>query len=254
MKDDFQVTYRKVLLCFLMSNVLGGFPLDASAQEASGETAQEHRGVPLEPIEIDSAVDAVQASVAKIQALSKSGIAATHRIEFGDDFDWVQLVSGEWIKGEIKRMRDEKLEFDSDKLDMLNIDFNDVALVHTPRIGTYVFDGRVSESGNSVIIEDKVIINTHEGTKVFPRSELQSIVEGGEREKDWWWFKLGFGLTLNKGNTDQFTVRLHPPPHLRGLRHHGRHRSDAELAHQLGGFDNRQHQPHRKSKPCHRAN
>lgn len=205
MKDDFQVTYCKALLCLLMSNALGGFPLHASAQEPSAETAQEHSGVPSEPIEIDSAVDSVQASVAEIQALAEFGIAATHVIEFGDDFDWVQLVSGEWIKGEIKRMRGENLEFDSDKLDMLNIDFNDVALVHAPRIGTYVFDGRVSESGKSVIIEDKVIIDTNEGTKVFPRSELQSIVEGGEREKDWWWFKLGFGLTLNKGNTDQFT-------------------------------------------------
>ena len=205
MKEDFQFTYRNVLLCLLMSNALGGFPLDASAQDASAKTAPEQSVVPLEPIELDSAVDAVEASMAKIQALSKSGIAATHVIEFGDDFDWIQLVSGEWIKGEIKRMRDDSLEFDSDKLDMLNIDFDDVVLVHSPRIGTYAFDGRVSETGKSVIIEDQVIIETKEGTKVFPRSELQSIIEGGEREKDWWWFKLGFGLTLNKGNTDQFT-------------------------------------------------
>ena len=205
MKDDFQFTCRKVLLCLLMSNALGGSPIEASAQETSTETAPEQSVIPSKPIELDSAVDAVEASMAKIQALSKSGIAATHVIEFGDNFDWVQLVSGEWIKGEIKRMRDDSLEFDSDKLDMLNIDFADVALVHSPHIATYVFDGRVSASGKSVIIEDKVIIETNEGTKVFPRSELQSIVEGGERERDWWWFKLGFGLTLNKGNTDQLT-------------------------------------------------
>jgi hypothetical protein len=205
MKADFQFTYRKVLLCLLMSNALGAFPLDASAQEPCAETAQEHSSVPLEPMELDSAVESVEASVAKIQELSKSGIEATHVIEFGDEFDWVKLVSGEWIKGEIKRMRDDKLEFDSDKLDMLNIDFADVALVHSPRTATYVFDGRVSASGKAVIIEDEVMIETKEGTKAFPRSELQSIVEGGERERDWWWFKLGFGLTLNKGNTDQFT-------------------------------------------------
>lgn len=137
MKDDFRLTSRKVLPCFLMANALCGFPLVGSAQEASAETAQEHGVAPLEPIELDSAVDSVQVSMAKIQELSKSGIAPTDVLEFGDDLDWVQLVSGEWIKGKIKRMRDDNLEFDSDKLDMLNIDFGDVALVHSPRIGTY---------------------------------------------------------------------------------------------------------------------
>ena len=188
-----------------MANALFGFPIDASAQPVVTETAQEHDVVSVEAAEPDFAVDSVKASMAKIQERVKSGIGATYVIEFGDSVDWIQLVSGEWIKGKIKRMRDDNLEFDSDKLDLLNIDFEDVALVHSPRIATYVFDGRVSETGKGVIIEDTVIVETDEGTKVFPRSELQSIIEGGEREKDWWWFKLGFGLTLNKGNTDQFT-------------------------------------------------
>jgi hypothetical protein len=205
MKDDFKVTYRKVSLCLLVASVLCGFPIDASAQEPSTEKAEDVSAGSVEAIESDFAVDSVAASMDKIQELAKSGIDATHVIEFGDSVDWIQLVSGEWIKGEIKRMRDDNLEFDSDKLDLLNIDFEDVVLVHAPRIGTYAFDDRVSETGKAVIIEDKVIVETDEGTKVFPRSELQSIIEGGEREKDWWWFKLGFGLTLNKGNTDQFT-------------------------------------------------
>jgi hypothetical protein len=31
-----------------------------------------------------------------------------------DDFDWVRLVSGEWLKGSIEGMRDDTLRFDSD--------------------------------------------------------------------------------------------------------------------------------------------
>lgn len=205
MKDDFKVTYRQVSLYLLVASILCGFPIDASAQEPSTETVEDASGGSVEATVPEFAVDSVAASMTKIQELAKSGIAATHVIEFGDSVDWIQLVSGEWIKGEIKRMRDDNFEFDSDKLDLLNIDFEDVVLVHSPRIGTYVFGGRLSETGKGVIIEDKVIVETDEGTKVFPRSELQSIIEGGEREKDWWWFKLGFGLTLNKGNTDQFT-------------------------------------------------
>jgi putative salt-induced outer membrane protein YdiY len=151
-------------------------------------------GVPL--VDSDQTMESVRASMAKIQEQSQTGIDAAYVIDFGDTFDWVQLVSGEWIKGELKRMRDDSLEFDSDKLEMLIIDFADVAMVHSPRMHAYVFDDRESATGKAIIVQD---------TKVFPRGELDSIIEGGGREKDWWSMKLRFGLTLNRGNTDQLT-------------------------------------------------
>ena len=40
-----------------------------------------------------------------------------------DEFDWVQLVSGEWLKGEIRAMYKDSMEFDSEELDLLNLDF-----------------------------------------------------------------------------------------------------------------------------------
>jgi putative salt-induced outer membrane protein YdiY len=165
-------------------------------------------GVPAEPTDADAAVDAVKASMTRVEEHEVAGIGATYIIEFGDTFDWVRMVSGEWLKGEMKRMRDDNLEFDSDKLDMQNIDFADVGHVHSPAVNTYVFDDRISATGLAVITPDKVIVETDEGTKTFPRSELESIVAGGEREKDWWSMKLRFGLTLNKGNTDQLTYDI----------------------------------------------
>ncbi|MBW2189947.1 MAG: hypothetical protein DRH23_03420 [Deltaproteobacteria bacterium] len=165
-------------------------------------------GVPAEPTDADAAVDAVKASMTRVEEHEVAGIGATYIIEFGDTFDWVRMVSGEWLKGEMKRMRDDNLEFDSDKLDMQNIDFADVSHVHSPVVNTYVFDDRISATGRAVITPDKVIVETDEGTKTFPRSELESIVAGGKREKDWWSMKLRFGLTLNKGNTDQLTYDI----------------------------------------------
>jgi len=164
-------------------------------------------GVPAEPRDADTAIDDVKASVARVLEHAETGIGDTYVIEFGDTFDWLQLVSGEWIKGNVDRLRDGNLEFDSDKLDTLNIDFDDVRLVHSPQVNTYVFDERTSATGRAVISEDQVIVETDEGTKTFPRSELESIIEG-ERERDWWSMKLRFGLTLNKGNTDQLTYDI----------------------------------------------
>ena len=44
-------------------------------------------------------------------------------------FDWIELTSGEWLKGEIKSMQNDKLEFDSDKLGLLTLDWEDVRQV-----------------------------------------------------------------------------------------------------------------------------
>jgi hypothetical protein len=197
-------------------------PADAAEAEAAGEAAAEApdasaeetvegmvvapASVPAEPMDASTAVDTVKAAMAKVQT-DESGIMDTYTIQFGDTFDWVQMVSGEWIKGNIERMRDDTMEFDSDKLDMLYLDFADVALVHSPQVNTYVFDDRISATGPAVITEDTIIVQTEEGTKTFSRDLLESIVEG-ERERDWWSMKLRFGLTLNRGNTDQLTYDI----------------------------------------------
>jgi putative salt-induced outer membrane protein YdiY len=183
-------------------------PAEPTGEETIGDLFTAPGGVPAEPTEADAAVDAVKASMARVEEQETAGIGATYVIAFGDTFDWVRMVSGEWLKGEMKRMRDDNLEFDSDKLDMQNIDFADVTHVHSPVVNTYVFDDRISATGRAVITPEKIIVETDEGTKTFPRSELESIVAGGEREKDWWSMKLRFGLTLNKGNTDQLTYDI----------------------------------------------
>ena len=187
-------------------------PAEQAAEEGSAQETVEGLvtapgGAPAEPMDPASAIDTVQAAMATVQK-DGAGIGNAYTIEFGDTFDWVQMVSGEWIKGNIERMRDENLEFDSDKLDMLNLDFGDVALVHSPQVNTYVFDDRISATGKAVITEDLVIVQTvDEGTQTFLRSELESIVQG-QKEKDWWSMKLRFGLTLNRGNTDQLTYDI----------------------------------------------
>ena len=43
-----------------------------------------------------------------------------------DGFDWVQLTSGEWLKGEIIALYDDELRFDSEILDTLEIDIEDI--------------------------------------------------------------------------------------------------------------------------------
>lgn len=168
-------------------------------------------GTGPQPVLLDAdadKIDAVRDSMAKATDEIASGTIDAYQLTFGDTFDWVQLVSGEWLKGSVKRMRDDVLEFDSDKLGMQFIDLADVVRVHLPTVHTYVFDDRVSATGVGVMTPDKVAVQTEQGTQIFERSALEGIVEGGEREKDWWSMKLRFGLTLNRGNTDQLTYDI----------------------------------------------
>ena len=67
---------------------------DATAQETVEGMVAAPGGVPAQASEPESAIDTVQAAMANIQKQSEGGLANTYVIEFGDTFDWVQMVSG----------------------------------------------------------------------------------------------------------------------------------------------------------------
>ena len=46
-------------------------------------------------------------------------------------FDWLQFTSLELLKGEIKNLYDDKLEFESDELDTILIDWEDVKVLQS---------------------------------------------------------------------------------------------------------------------------
>ena len=127
------------------------------------------------------------------------------KIEFDSEFDWVQLTSGEWLKGSIERLRDDVLEFDSDELDLQKIDWEDVANIRSPNVHTYVFDNREDVPGKAVITAKEVIIETQAGIDKHPREELMSIVAGKPRERNWWSSNLRFGVSATAGNSKAVT-------------------------------------------------
>lgn len=62
-------------------------------------------------------------------------------------FDWIRLNSGEWLKGELVSMYDKELEFDSDVLDTLMIDREDVYMIISERHHTVRFNDGEELSG-----------------------------------------------------------------------------------------------------------
>ena len=120
-----------------------------------------------------------------------------------DKYDWVQLTSGEWLKGEILRMRDDDLEFDSDKLDELTIDWDDIAQIRASRPQQWVNVDHTVLVGRAVVDRKEVRVWTEDGVKSFPSEDLLSVVPAAERLRDRWDSKISLGVSVNQGNTDQ---------------------------------------------------
>jgi len=137
----------------------------------------------------------VEAEGIRAQPDPETGFPTGYWIEFGDGKDWLRLTSGEWLRGNLNWMRDGDFEFDGDKTNLIRKGWSNVDQLHSPKIKTYVFKRRVYATGRAMITKDKVIVETDEGMRTFPRSALLSILQGGTRERDWWAFEVGAGFT-----------------------------------------------------------
>ncbi len=160
-------------------------------------------GVPKTAVEAEEGVTEVEEAMEKVEEETEEGLPEAFTIEFGDRYDWMRLTSGEWLKGRLKRMRDDEIEFDSDKLDLVTFDWEKVDRLHCPGVNTYVFVDKLDVVGRAVVTKTKVLVETAEGVESYPRAELLSIVEGSPRERNWWSSKLGVGFSANAGNTNQ---------------------------------------------------
>lgn len=120
-----------------------------------------------------------------------------------DGSDWIRLISGEWLKGEIRSLRDDVLEFESDNLEELTLDWEDVAELRSFRLHTYAFEDRTNVTGTALIREDRVLISAGGQEREWKREELTAIVKTGQRRIDHWSGKARLGLAFRGGNTSQ---------------------------------------------------
>ncbi|MHC4552269.1 MAG: DUF481 domain-containing protein [Planctomycetota bacterium] len=124
-----------------------------------------------------------------------------------DGFDWVQLKNGEWVKGQIEEMEDETLTIDSDILEKLEIDWDDIYAIYTAGVNTYVFIDGSSVLGKMEMVDETISVKQSDAQITeYPRQELMEIIEGGESELDFWSFRLSVGATYRRGNTDQTDI------------------------------------------------
>ena len=117
-----------------------------------------------------------------------------------DSFDWIQLNTGEWLKGRIKAMQERQIEFFSEKLSDMTFDWKDIRQVRSPRTIDVLFVDGKKMSGSVTVTPGQVAVGGA-APYVAPRDQLQSLTPGGSKERDYWSADLSLGLALQTGNT-----------------------------------------------------
>jgi len=121
-----------------------------------------------------------------------------------DEFDWVQLDSGEWLKGEIIELHHDDLLFDSDELDLQRIDWEDVRWLRSAKPMRVSFAGHL-ETG-LIVVDQETIRVVGEGEQEFARDDVVTVARQEVRELDRWSARAGLGANLRSGNTDQYEL------------------------------------------------
>ena len=126
-----------------------------------------------------------------------------------DEFDWIQLNSGEWLKGEFKVLYDDSVEFDSDELGLLDIDWGDIKQVRGHAEHSLHFEGQDGDVvGNFQMTGDKVLVVSGEESREFNRADVVSVVHGKPKESNYWSAKFSLGLNLSEGNSTKRDTNL----------------------------------------------
>ena len=128
-----------------------------------------------------------------------------------DGSDWIRLKSGEWLKGKLTSLEKETVEFESDELDDLSLDWDDIAEIRASRDFTILLDGPVEIWGKIHLNGDKMFVASPSGNYQFHRKSVYRMVDGRPNRANYWSGGFSLGGTVRSGNNDQvdYTASLY---------------------------------------------
>jgi len=115
--------------------------------------------------------------------------------------DWIKTKSGEWLKGELKQMREETANFDSDEFDLQTIDWVDIEQLHTNNSFEFVREDNVLIKGSADMADGKLVVHTRSGDVTLDPKRVVTVRSSSRREIQNWYYKLSLGASLRRGNT-----------------------------------------------------
>jgi len=157
---------------------------------------------------------AAESAVKSTPATEKDAVAINEKLwasfepPADDKFDWIQLESDEWLKGEIIALYSFVLEFDSDELGVLKIDWDDVRRLRSAEhVSLQVENRDVSQepfvdTGKLVIHNNRAYLIRNGKTTLYFRQRIISIAEAADNELGLWTGDISVGANIKTGNSE----------------------------------------------------
>lgn len=123
--------------------------------------------------------------------------------EFDPLWDWIQVNTREWFKGKIKSMEHGQIVFDSDKVGIINLDWEDIRELRSARPMAVFYNenslilGRLVTEGNNLVVRGTA------GDFRIAMENVVSMAAGTPVEIDYWSADISFGMNIRAGNTEQ---------------------------------------------------
>lgn len=150
---------------------------------------------------------ATNATTASVTATTSTNSASWTPPGVGHDgSDWVQLKSGEWLRGDLKYIQNKEVEFASDELDQQTLKLKDVSKVYTAHRVFTQFEDRQPVYGIVVISNELVMVNGAEPLNLHRDMLIGITPSGGKSGIRNWSGDFSLGLSLQSGNNEQITM------------------------------------------------
>lgn len=193
--------------------LLGSALLQCANVQAAENGEQSVNNVTTTDSSTDSSAEAtVEASGNENQTADKKSKAESEWDKFvpprDEKFDWIQLTSGEWLKGELRVMYNYSLEFDSDELDVQKFDWEDIKQIRSAGYQSLLIEREDHEGapimviGELILVDDKVKLSANDQALEFSRKRIVSIAKSSTKEADLWAGNVSLGLNVRSGNSD----------------------------------------------------
>ena len=124
-----------------------------------------------------------------------------------DGFDWIELNTGEWLKGRLRFIQDREIVFESDKLEEQTFEWKDIRQIYTGQPMYAKFEDQERVYG-SIVISNQMVRVTGPEQVSLPRYQLTGITPGGQKERSFWSGKASVGLNFQSGNSKQTSVNI----------------------------------------------
>lgn len=122
---------------------------------------------------------------------------------FSQQFDWLKLSSGEWLKGDIISMYEDELEFDSEEFNTIIFDWKDVTELRSRFDQRIRFANGEVKQGFLIVKDDHLVLISNGSEQHYPLSELLSITSASDDRKGLWDGKVSLGIDVKTGNVSQ---------------------------------------------------